>query len=356
MIESTLTRLPRLGPALGLRNPLWLKRDDTLPVSGSIKARGGIYEVLAVAERLALATGWAHGNPKGADYRELALPHVREVFSQHTIAVGSTGNLGLSIGIMARALGFRATIHMSTDARQWKKDRLRALGADVVEYDGDYAAAERAGREQAAGDPLTHFVDDENSRDLFLGYAVAALRLRGQLDAVGMVIDAEHPLHVYLPCGVGGGSGGIAYGLRLAFGDRARHIHTWYAEPVAACCMTLALATGFGDGVSMADIGLDGRTDADGLAVGRVSHLAWSATRHLVAGAYTVRDADLYRHLQLMNEAEGIRLEPSALAGVLGPAAVAAAGIAVPPGASHLAWATGGSMVPDADMATYLSG
>lgn len=354
VIDSPLTPVPRTAAALGLPHPLWLKRDDVLPVSGSIKARGGIYEVLAVAERIALDAGWGARDLDTLDYRDFGSPRLREVLSQHTIAVGSTGNLGLSIGIMARTLGFRATIHMSADARPWKKDMLRSMDAEVIEYEGDYGLAVETGRAQAADDPDTHFVDDENSRDLFLGYAVAALRLVDQLAHAGIEPDEDHPLHVHLPCGVGGGPGGIAYGIHLAFGERARHVHTWYAEPTHACCMLLALATGRGDRISIADVGLDGRTAADGLAVGRASELAWSATRHLVAGAYTVRDEELFRLLQLLDHVEGIRLEPSALAGVAGPLTLLEAGVDLPPGAQHLAWATGGSMVPPAEMAGYL--
>ncbi|WP_213662745.1 D-serine ammonia-lyase [Stutzerimonas stutzeri] len=364
IIESPLVPLPTLGRQLldeigvAAGGALWLKADNQLPISGSIKARGGIHEVLKHAEDLALQAGLIR---PGDDYAALASDAARAFFGRYRIAVGSTGNLGLSIGIVSARLGFQATVHMSADARQWKKDRLRASGVTVVEYASDYSVAVAQGREQAASDPNCYFVDDENSPQLFLGYAVAAERLARQFEQAGILVDAEHPLFVYLPCGVGGGPGGVAFGLKLAFGDA---VHCLFAEPTHSPCMLLGVYSGLHDAVSVQDFGIDNVTAADGLAVGRPSGFVGRAMQRLIDGYYTVTDEALSRLLASAWELEQVRLEPSALAGMPGLQRVLRAPdylqrIGVDPArlarATHLVWGTGGSMVPEAEFAAYLA-
>ena len=364
IIESPLARLPTLGRQLldeigvAAGGALWLKADNQLPISGSIKARGGIHEVLKHAEDLALQAGLIR---PGDDYAALASDAARAFFGRYRIAVGSTGNLGLSIGIVSARLGFQATVHMSADARQWKKDRLRASGVTVVEYASDYSVAVAEGREQAASDPNCYFVDDENSPQLFLGYAVAAERLARQFEQAGILVDAEHPLFVYLPCGVGGGPGGVAFGLKLAFGDA---VHCLFAEPTHSPCMLLGVYSGLHDTVSVQDFGIDNVTAADGLAVGRPSGFVGRAMQRLIDGYYTVTDETLSRLLASAWELEQVRLEPSAPAGMPGLQRVLRAPdylqrIGVDPArlarATHLVWGTGGSMVPEAEFAAYLA-
>ena len=346
IIESKLLDVPHLAEELSPGARILLKADHDLPVAGSVKARGGIYNVLCFAESLALENGMLRS---GENYRKLAEPAVRELFGRYTVSVGSTGNLGLSIGTIAAALGFRARVHMSADAKEWKKELLRSRGVEVIEYGGDYSAAVAQGRREAQADPYSYFVDDENSPELFLGYSVAAFRLRDQLRLRGISPTPEEPLFVYLPCGVGGAPGGICFGLKTLFGEA---VHCFFAEPVQSPCMTLGLVTGKHDGISVYDIGLTNRTLADGLAVGRPSAFVGRIVRNLVGGCLTVRDETLTEYQRLARATEGLKIEPSAAAGFAGPGMVLASDYCRthnvdPARIFHLLWTTGGRYLPE---------
>ena len=365
IIESPVVKIPNMktelhkmyggNPILG---ELMVKLDSHLPISGSIKARGGIYEVLCLAERLAMGEGLLS---ESDDYSKLDSDEFRRFFGKYSIAVGSTGNLGLSIGIMGAKLGFNTTVHMSADAREWKKQMLRSKGVTVVEYADDYSKAVEEGRRQAEADSMCHFVDDENSKTLFMGYAVAALRLKDQLESASVLVDADHPLFVYLPCGVGGGPGGVAFGLKQMYGD---NVHCFFAEPTHSPCMILGMATGYHDKICVQDFGIDNLTAADGLAVGRASSFVGKTMEPFMSGLYTVTDENMYRMLSVLTDCENIKLEPSALAGMIGAVKIsnntdldkyiADKGLNMS-NATHIAWATGGNMVPAEIMQEYYS-
>ncbi len=364
LIESETIRIDKMRDRLqyqykqNFSGELMLKSDNYLPVAGSIKARGGIYEVLKHAEDLALAKGMLSIED---DYSKMAGPQFKDFYGGFSLAVGSTGNLGLSIGIMGAALGFRVTVHMSADAKEWKKNLLRSKGVNVIEYSSDYSKAVEEGRKQSIQDPNSYFVDDEHSESLFLGYSVAAFRLKDQLDNLGITVDKNHPIFVYLPCGVGGAPGGIGFGLKQLFGD---HVHIFFVEPTHSPCMLLGLATGENDKLSVQDFGIDNITDADGLAVGKPSALICKVMERLIGGIYTVEDNELYKLLAMLKDEEGIKVEPSAASSLLGPLwlegssegreYIDANGLAgVMKNAVHISWATGGLLVPDAMMQEF---
>lgn len=349
IIESPLIAVPKLAARYlpeehrDAASRIFVKADHALPVAGSIKARGGIYEVLCLAERVALAEKIISGHDD--DYSKLASPLAREKFGRYRLLVASTGNLGFAVGTMGRALGFETTVHMSSDAKTWKKDRLRKLGAIVVEHAADYTSAVAAARSEAAAADNAHFVDDEQSLELFLGYSVAGLRVAEQLKKAGIEVSAKKPLCVYLPCGVGGAPGGVLFGLRAVFGD---NVWGFFAEPTASACMLMRLMSQLPPEASVYDIGLDNRTEADGLAVGRASELVVAAVGEKVKGAFTVSDDEMFRWVARAQREEGLRLEPSAAAGFPGALqhiwTVPAPEVA---NATHLMWTTGGSMVPE---------
>ena len=349
LIESELVCIENMKSSIqkiyrqDFHGELMLKCDNYLPVAGSIKARGGIYEVLKHAEDLAIEHGLIS---IGDDYSRLGSPEFKEFFGKFSLAVGSTGNLGLSIGIMGSALGFNVTVHMSADAKEWKKSLLRGRGVNVIEYSSDYSKAVEEGRRQSQQDPNSYFVDDEHSKSLFLGYSVAAFRLKKQLDALGTKVDGNHPLLVYVPCGVGGAPGGICFGLKHVFGDNA---HVFFVEPTHSPCMLLGLATGENEKLSVQDFGIDNITDADGLAVGRPSGFVGNMVGRLISGIYTVEDNELYKLLAMMKDEENIKIEPSATPGLLGPLQVESS----VKNATHIAWATGGLFVPEAMMREF---
>ena len=364
IIESEVVAIPNMRAALESRyqhkitGSLFLKKDSHLPISGSIKARGGVYEVLTHAEKLAIENGLL---TEKDDYTKLFSDRFTQFFSRYSIAVGSTGNLGLSIGIISAKLGFKVSVHMSSDAREWKKQKLRSHGVNVIEYQQDYSVAVEKGRKAAESDPNCFFIDDENSKTLFLGYAVAGERLKKQFTEMNIKVDKQHPLFVYLPCGVGGGPGGVAFGLKLAFGD---DVHCIFAEPTHSPCMFLGVYTGLHDHISVQDIGIDNITAADGLAVGRPSGFVGRAMERLIDGYYTINDQEMYDLLGLLNQQQQIQLEPSALAGMLGLLHVEKnstylerinVSSEILTNATHLVWATGGGMVPKEEMGKYLS-
>jgi len=334
---------------------LLIKGDHALPMTGSIKARGGVHDLLAFVERIALQEGLIK---TGESYVKLAEPAALETLSLHSVAVASTGNLGFSVGLVGRRLGLNAEIHMSSDAKEWKKDRLRALGAKVAEHDCDYTETVARARVASAGARRTHFVDDETSRELFTGYAAAAQELNDQLMEAGLTPTPERPLVVYLPCGVGGAPGGVLFGLKAILGEAVVGV---FVEPVASACFLAAMGTG--EVVSVYDLGLNNATQADGLAVPRASSLVVEAVGPMLDAVVAVPDAwmlDWARHAHHHN---GLRLELSAAAGLAAVEPFMKAVRARDQAAYsrlldgvHVVWTTGGSLLPDAEFAHVLEG
>ena len=361
IIESFITEVPNFKSFLedeyntDIEGRVFLKRDDQLPIAGTIKARGAIYEVLHHAEEVAIEAGLLSGYDD--DYKKFASDEFKEYFSNKKVVVGTTGNLGISVGVMAAKFGFEAIVHMSSEAKQWKKDYLRSHGVNVVEHQTNFTLAVEQGRQAAEADPDAYFVDDEHSKYLFLGYTAAGMRLKKQLEAEDIKISEENPLFMYLPCGVGGSPGGITFGLKQVFGD---NVHCFFAEPTQVASMMVGLMSNEFSEVAVDDFDLDGKTNMDGLAVPRTSQFVAKLMQMYFDGGFTVGEEEANYNLAALDDIEDIAIEPAAVAGIPGIARIftseqgkgyiADKGLTDKMGnATHIAWLTGGSMVPYED-------
>jgi len=339
VIESPFKQISGMKKLLfpNMKGSLYMKMDSHLEVAGSIKARGGIYEVMKVTEDLLIKNDMLS---KDEDYTKISESKIKDFLAGYTMSVASTGNLGLSIGIMSAALGYKARVHMSRDAKQWKKDRLAENGVAVIEHAGDFTYAAMMARQEAEKEDAIHFVDDERSINLFVGYSVAAMRIKNDLTANNITPTKSKPLHLYLPCGVGGAPGGITFGFKHVFGSSVK---CYFAEPVTSPSMLLSVMTEkYGD-LNVNDYGLDNITDLDGLAVASPSDFVSPMMKYLCDGFYTVRDDDMFRLLYILKETENIKIEPSAAAGI--------SGLEITENTDsdgyHIVWTTGGLFVPD---------
>src|SRR5699024_10528651 len=128
IIESPLRKITQMKEDIEskfsteIAGIMYLKCDNELAIAVLIKARGDYIEDLHYDEQLGLKAGII---TKEDSYEAFSNQAFRDLFKQYTIGVGSTGNLGLSIGIMSAKLGFNVSVYMSADAKQWKKDLLR---------------------------------------------------------------------------------------------------------------------------------------------------------------------------------------------------------------------------------------
>ena len=88
IIESPLKPIPEMQKGLieatgsPISGNLFLKMDSHLAVAGSVKARGGIYEVLKHAEDLAIAAGKLNVTD---NYEKLCSDEMRAFFNQNTV-------------------------------------------------------------------------------------------------------------------------------------------------------------------------------------------------------------------------------------------------------------------------------
>lgn len=130
------------------------------------------------------------------------------------IACVSAGNFGQGVAYAARALGVPAIVFTSVHANPRKIERMRALGAEVIQGGDDFDAARATCDTYAAENPVEILVDGEDPR-ISTGAATLALEVTDGV-AAGIL---PAPVLVSVPVGNGALLNGVGGWLRSELPD-----------------------------------------------------------------------------------------------------------------------------------------
>ncbi|GAA4819660.1 threonine ammonia-lyase IlvA [Nocardioides caeni] len=276
---TPLQRADRLSALTGL--DVWLKREDLTPVR-SYKARGAFTVLAGLSEEERL----------------------------RGVTCASAGNHAQGVAFACARAGVRATIFLPRTTPRQKRDRVAALGGDVVDVviageaydDAAVAAAEFAA---ASGATVIPAFDHPG---IVAGQGTVAAEVLAQTAALGWVPDA-----FVLPVG---GAGLIA-GCLTVLGERLPGTRVIAAEPAGAASLAAALDAGGPVELETVDPFVDG---ASVRRVGDLTYAAVADARALVdLSAVAVPEGLICVEMLDLYQVDGIIAEP---AGALAAAAL----------------------------------
>lgn len=271
--RTPLIHADRLGAELGLRK-LYLKDDSTQRPSLSYKDR---VVSMAVARLLELG--------------------------KEEIGCVSTGNVGTAVASLAAKAGVAAYVFYPSNLERGKARACRALGAVVIQLDGNYDEANRACRELALETDM-QFANITLRPFYAEGAKTMAFEVVEQLDWVS-------PDHFVIPAAGGTLSSRVHKGLG--------EMETVGMAQTAATKIHIAQAEGCGP---IATAILDGsgeieaqrpNTAAHSLAIGSPGDgpLVVDAVMSRGGSAATATDPEIFEALDLLGATEGILTEPA---------------------------------------------
>jgi threonine dehydratase len=291
--RTPLQRNARLSELTGAA--VWIKRED-LQVGRSYKVRGA-YNTLSGLD--------AAGRAAGA-------------------VTASAGNHGQGVAYACRVLGVHGQVFVPGTTPRQKRQRIAALGGDMVELvvhgdTYDDAAAAAAASAAATGATLVPAFD---ALATVAGQATVAVELLEQLGAA--------PDVVVLPVGGGGLLAGCATWLR----EHAPGVRVVGVEPAGAANMAAALAAGHP--VELAEID----TFVDGASVRRAGNVTYPLVRDAGAELVTVPEGQICTEMLALYQVDGVIAEP---AGALATAALTGGAVVVEPGQTVVCLLSGGN-------------
>jgi threonine synthase len=271
--RTPLIHADRLGAELGLRK-LYLKDDSTQRPSLSYKDR---VVSMAVARLLELG--------------------------KEEIGCVSTGNVGTAVASLAAKAGVAAYVFYPSNLERGKARACRALGAAVIQLDGNYDEANRACRELALASGI-QFANITLRPFYAEGAKTMAFEVVEQLDWVS-------PDHFVIPAAGGTLSSRVHKGLREMekvgmAQTAATKIHI--AQPEGCGPIATAVLDGSGEIEPQRP-----QTAAHSLAIGAPGDgpLVVDAVASRGGSAATATDPEIFEALDLLGATEGILTEPA---------------------------------------------
>ncbi|HEY1284878.1 MAG TPA: threonine synthase [Solirubrobacterales bacterium] len=285
---TPLIRADRLGAELGIKN-LYLKDDSTARPSLSYKDR---VVSIAVARLLEL----------GCD----------------EIGCVSTGNVGTAVSSLASKAGVAAYVFYPSNLERGKARACRALGAAVIQLDGNYDEANRACRELALASGI-QFANITLRPFYAEGAKTMAFEVVEQL-------DWRAPEHLVIPAAGGTLSSRVHKGLgemeKVGMAETAK---TKISIAQAEGCGPIATAVIDGSGEIEPQ---RPNTAAHSLAIGAPGDgpLVVDAVMSRGGSAATANDAEIFEAIDLLGATEGILTEPAGGTTIAATGKLAAAG------------------------------
>lgn len=271
--RTPLIHADRLGAELGLRN-LYIKDDSTQRPSLSYKDR---VVSMAVARLLEL----------GKD----------------EIGCVSTGNVGTAVSSLAAKAGVAAYVFYPSNMERGKARACRALGAVVIQLDGNYDEANRACRELALETGM-QFANITLRPFYAEGAKTEAFEVVEQLDWIS-------PDHFVIPAAGGTLSSRVHKGLQemetVGMAETAAtKIHV--AQAAGCCPIAKAVLDGSGEIEPQRP-----ETAAHSIAIGAPGDgpLVVDAVLSRGGSAATASDPEIFEALDLLGATEGILTEPA---------------------------------------------
>jgi threonine dehydratase len=266
--RTPLTYYHGLSSLLGCE--VWVKHENHQPI-GAFKVRGGI-NLLSRMSKEDLAKG---------------------------VITASTGNHGQSIAYASRLFGAEATVCVQRGANPDKVAAMKALGADIVEGQGDFDEARLLAVDLARERGL-RYVHTANEPDLIAGVGTLALEMVEDRPELDVVIVAA-------------GAGTLSSGVATVYKALSPSTRIVAVQTEAAPSLAMSWRSGVVEHTDSAN------TMADGLAVKQSFELPIKIVRELVDEFVLVSEEELRGAIRLYVEkahtiAEGAGAAPLAAA------------------------------------------